>query len=128
MRVILNKKFLEKFFKLYSKCSELYSKLSGINRYLVQSYYKEDEWIYPYDYIDFDLLYCHRTGAKNQRGNKFLEKDFINDENNYMKIYFKDNYNELYILNYIHSIILNNFDGLTKDDLLKLNEIYKKKL
>ena len=125
----MDKKFLDKFFKLYSKCSRLYAKLTNIDNYLIISYYKKDDLIYPYQYIDFGLLFCNATGQKNQLNNKFLQSEYICEKNQFMMSHFKDrNFDQLSILSSLKNIIEKDFVGLDRISILALNNIYKEAL
>jgi len=125
---IVEKKYLEKFFRLYSKCSKLYSDLIGLEEYLVISYYKaEDNYIYPYQYIDFDFWFCHRSGEKDVSNNKYLTAEFNCKKIQFMVDMFKDSYfDEITILNSLSKKIKDCFkDDLNRTDIVCLNNIYR---
>lgn len=130
----MERKYIEKFFRLYSKCSKLYSDLSGLENFLIISYYKaDDNLIYTYQYIDFKLLFCIATGTKDVSMNKYLNVEFRCDKNRFMISKFKDTYfDEMSILDSISKKIKNGFkdghgfkDDLNKTDILCLNNIYR---
>jgi len=100
-----------------------------LDNYLIISYYKKDDLIYPYQYIDFDLLFCHRTGQKNHLNNQFLQSEYICDKNQFMMNSFKDrHFDQLSILSSLKNIIEKDFVGLEKTFILTLNNIYKEAL
>ena len=126
----MEKKYLEKFFRLYSKCSRLYSDLLNLEKYLTISYYKsKDNFIYPYEYIDFVLLYCHQSGEKDVSHNTFLSPKFFVCMHFSMANEYSEVYDQLHILRNLHVKIQNEFkDDLTQKDILQLNDVYRKAL
>lgn len=122
----MNKNFLEKFFKLYSKCSEAYAEYLGLEKYLIISYYKIDIYIHMYQYIDFNLLFCKKTGIKNDSENQFLQAKFIANKHDFLINNFKnDDLDSVIILDDIGKKIKDNFDAIQKNDVISLNNIYK---
>ena len=130
MSIIVEKKYLEKFFRLYSKCSRLYSDLLNLEKYLTISYYKsKDNFIYSYEYIDFVLLYCHQSGEQDVSHNPFLAPKFFVCMHFFMANEYSEVYEQLHILRGIHVKIKNEFkDDLTQKDILQLNDVYRKAL
>lgn len=122
----MDKRLLEKFFKLYSKCSKSYAKYCGLDNYYIISYYESNKLIYPYQHIDFNLLFCDKTGAKDYSQNEFKFDEYNNEKSRYLQ----DNFigitlDGVVILNMIQKKIDGDFNELDKGDILSLNAIYK---
>lgn len=123
----MDTRLLEKFFKLYGKCSKAYSKLCGLDKYYIVSYYKSDDLIYLHQYIDFNLLYCKTTCTKDNSRNPHLCSEFKANKNSFMITLFEKNFfDEVVILDSIHEKICGKLKDLEKSDILALNNIYKK--
>ena len=123
----MDARLLEKFFKLYSKCSKAYSKLCGLDKYYIVSYYKSDNFIYSHQYIDFNLLFCTATGTKDNSRNPHLCSEFKANKNGFMITLFEKNFfDEVVILDSIQEKICGKLKDLDKLDILALNNIYKK--
>jgi len=122
----MNKKFIDKFFKLYTKCSEIYAEYLGLEKYLIISYYKDDNLIYTYQYIDFNLLLCDKTNAKNNSEHPFLSAEFDSFKMVFLNDTFKnDDLDGVVVLDTIFKKIKVDFNSIQKNDVLLLNDIYK---
>jgi hypothetical protein len=121
----MDEKFLDKFFRLYSKCSKLYAELSKIDDCLIISYWKHNKLAYPYQYIDFNLLFCTRSGKKDYSNNTFLQSEFEVETTRFLINKFQSTYyGELSILRKLKKIIDGDFHDLQKETILSLNDIY----
>lgn len=115
----MNEKFLDKLFRIYSIISSSYAQRENIDNFLISSYYMDETLLYPYEYIDFELMYR------------------VNMQIPYLKKVSQKNL-DLYILGiqikftdvaiFLHEMnkkITDNLNGITEKDILKLNEYYK---
>ncbi len=115
----MNEKFLDKLFRIYSIISYSYAQTQKIEQFLIASYYMSDGLIYPYEYIDFDLMY--RFNNKIDYSKTVSDKTinlYIND----MHIQFTDIAIFLYEM---HKKMTNNLTDIIEKDILKLNDYYK---
>ena len=121
----MEEKFLDKFFRLYSKCSKLYAEFSEIDDCLIISYWKKNKLVYPYQYIDFNLLFCTQSGKKDVSNNKFLKSEFELETTRFLINKFQASYySELSILRSLKKTIDGDFHDLQKETILSLNDIY----
>lgn len=123
----MDTRLLDKFFRLYSKCSKSYSKLCDLDNYYIISYYKSDgDLIYPYQHIDFNLLFCDKTGEKDYSKNEYKREEFSKSKHKFLANTFADDtLDGMIILNMIQKKIDEDLNLLDKGDILSLNSIYK---
>lgn len=119
----MDNEHLQKFLDLYTQCSKLYANLFECKKYLISSYYKNDDnFIYSYDYIDFTLMFCNNTKEKNVLHNKFLSNDFLDKKKKYL---IEELGNNAVILNDLQIKIKNNFiKQISEIEFRDLNNVY----
>jgi len=115
----MNEKFLDKLFKIYSIISNSYAVKENIEKVLISSYYMDGTLLYPYEYIDFDLMY--RVSFKTPN-NKSIEKKEITI---YIANVQTQHTDMALFLHEMQKKITDNLTGITEKDILKLNEYYK---
>ncbi len=119
----MNDLFLDKFFNLYSIINRKFSINIKVPQYLVSYYYLKNSLLCPYEYIDFELMYRYDSGVmqKTILSNSNEIENFISslpESNEYIEIA-----KFLYRIEYN---IKHSFSNISDDDILKLNEIYRK--
>ena len=115
----MNEKFLDKLFKIYTIISNSYAKKQDIEKFLISSYYKDKDLLYPYEYIDFELMY--------RMNNKMPHTLNVSGKNMVMYIAgIQVEFTDMALFLYeMQKKITDNLKGITEKDILKLNEYYK---
>jgi hypothetical protein len=122
----MNTDFLDKFFRLYSKCSTAFAGKVNKHQYMVISYFKRGLNIYTYQYFDFDLFFCHSKSEKNQSDNKHLCDEYNAKKLNFLKLTFTTmDALTAVLLNDIHEKIKLDLKGIDKSSIIALNNEYK---
>lgn len=116
----MNEKFIDKFFKTYSMISQKYANAVELDKILISTYYIDvkTKLLYPYQYIDFNLLYFINT---KKYTNEYAE--IVKFIGNYG---FVDNYmSMLHLYDIREKIRNNNMDMVSEKEFLTLNKLYK---
>jgi len=115
----MNENFLDKLFKIYSIISYNYATSKLISDYLISSYYMHDGLIFPYEYIDFELMYNINNNVP------LTVKPTLKDLKVYINKLDIEHTDVAIFLYNIHNKIINNINRIIKEDLMLLNEYYK---
>ena len=114
----MNEKFLDKLFKIYSIISNYYAKKQNIEGFLISSYYKDKALIYPYEYIDFELMY--------RSEDKIIPKPLMPKHVVINISRGQTTHTDMALFLYeIQRKITDDLAGIIEKDILKLNEYYK---